>query len=86
MKTIVNVNVDVSHNKNNTLTLKHDTSEPLVFAFKAQRIIYDRKKWWEFFRREEAHFQIKDQQGVILKNESDFPTSSLQGDLTLFDI
>lgn len=86
VKGIVNANVDIARNKNNALTLKHAGATPLVFAFKAQQILYDRKKWWEFFRKDEASFRIRDQQGVVLKGESDFPTAPLKGGVTLMDI
>ena len=74
VKGVLEANVDFNRNKNNSITLKHANEAPVVFAFKAQRIIYDAKQWWEFFRKEEAFFRIKDQQGVVMKGESDFPT------------
>lgn len=79
LKGIVDANVDISRNKNNELTLRHtNTDAYIVFAVKAQQIIYDQKEWWQFFRKKEAKFRIKDQQGVILRGEDKFPTRSLQ--------
>jgi hypothetical protein len=86
LKGIVDANVDVRHNNDNTITLKHDNAIPIVFAFKAQRILYDQNKWWQFFKKDEAGFHIKDQQGVILKSESDFPTNPLLTDTQLIEI
>lgn len=86
IKNIVDVNVDVARGKNNVITLEHKKVNPIVFAFKAQKIIYDRNKWWEFFNKEEANFHIKDQQGMVLKDESDFPTSPLLEGESLIDI
>ena len=51
VKGVVDVNVDVSHNKNNAITLKHNTAAPIAFAFKAQQIVYDHKKWWQLFKK-----------------------------------
>jgi hypothetical protein len=78
IKGILDANVDLKHNSDNSITLKNDNATPVIFAFKAQQIIYDQKQWWEFFKKDEAQFHIKDQQGVILKSESDFPTISLK--------
>lgn len=86
IKGVVDAKVEVSKQKNNTILLKYDEAAPIVFAFKAQRIIYDKKKWWQFFRKEEAKFKIKDQQGVVLKNESDFPTEPLIEGNELIDL
>ena len=86
VKKIVDVNVDVTRGENNVITLKHKEAIPIVFAFKAQKIIYNRKKWWKYFNKEEARFHIKDQQGLVLKDESDFPTSPLAEGVTLIDI
>ena len=86
LKGIVDANVNVSHNKNNAITLQQDNADQLVFAFKAQRIIYDKKEWWQFSKKEEANFRIKDQQGVILKGEDDYPTDPLKEGETLIDI
>ena len=76
---IVDANVDMSRNKNNELTLRHSHTDTYVaFAVKAQQILYDQKDWWQFFKKKEAQFRIKDQQGVILRGEDKFPTKSLQ--------
>jgi hypothetical protein len=86
IKNIVNANVNVSKNKNNAITLKHNNPDTIiVFAFKAQKIIYDQKKWWEFYKKNEAKFHIKDQQGVVMKNER-FPTVALKTDVALIDM
>lgn len=86
VKKIVDVNVDVKRDANNVITLQHKEVIPIVFAFKAQRIIYNKKKWWQFFNKDEAQFHIKDQQGLVLKDESNFPTSPLDEGESLIDI
>ncbi|HSI75240.1 MAG TPA: hypothetical protein VK957_05085 [Lunatimonas sp.] len=86
IKGVVDANVEVSKQTNHTILLKYEKADPIVFAFKAQRIIYDKKKWWEFFKKDEAKFRIKDQQGVVLKNESDFPTEPFIAGNELIDL
>lgn len=85
IKGVVDARVDVSRNKNNELTLTHTEADTyLVFAIKAQQIIYDHKEWWQFFKKKEAKFRIKDQQGVVLRGEDKFPTIALQmGEITV---
>ena len=79
VKDIVDANVDISRNTNNEITLRHTNADTyIVFAFKAQQIIYDQKEWWQLFRPKEAKFRITDQQGVILRGEDEYPTRSLQ--------
>lgn len=79
IKGIVDANVDISRGKNNEITLKNTNIDTyIVFAFKAQRILYDQKKWWQFFKKDDAKFHIKDQQGVILRDEGKYPTQPLK--------
>ncbi len=79
VKGVVDANVNLSKNKNDQVTLKHNKPDVnIVFAFRAQKIIYDHKKWWQFFKRDDAKFHIKDEQGVIMKGEEDFYSVPLQ--------
>ncbi len=77
LKAVLDASVDVSHNKDNAMTLKHKGIVPLVFAFKAQQILYTQKRWWQFLKSEEADFHLKDLKGITLKGEEDFSTSPL---------
>lgn len=79
VKGMLDAKIDVSHHDKNFMTIKHN-GVPLVFAFKAQRIMYDRKKWWS---SQEARFRIVDQQGEVLKDESELPTDPLNLGLEL---
>lgn len=45
IKGVVDAKVEVSKQKNNAILLKYDEADPIIFAFKAQRIIYDIEKW-----------------------------------------
>ncbi len=78
IKGLLDANTNLSRNKKNFMTLTNPTGTPLVFAFKAQQIIYEPTAWWQFFTKEKGKFRIKDQQGEILKGESDFPTRRLE--------
>lgn len=86
IKGVLDARVDISHNKNNAITLKHEGIVPLAFAFKAQQILYNQKQWWQFFKSEEADFHLKDLKGTTLKSEVDFPTSPLVMDTTSVNI
>ncbi len=78
VKGILNANANFTSNKDNTLTIKNENENPLVFAFKSQRILYDKKEWWQFFKKESAGFTIKNQTGLVLKDESAYPTIRLE--------
>lgn len=77
VKGIVDASVDVTRNKNNSISLTHAGAEPVVFGFKAQQIIYEPSSWWQFWKKEEARFRIRDQQGEVLKGEDELPTKPL---------
>ena len=87
VKGIVDSNVNISRNTNNDITLKNPNADSyIVFAFKAQKILYDQKKWWQLFKKNEAKFRIKDQQGVILRGEATYSTQPLKMDNLTADI
>ncbi len=86
LKGVVDADVHVGRSHKDEVVLKHEKATPIVFAFKAQRIIYDHKKWWQLFKKKEAKFRIKDQQGVVLKDESSYPTQPLNQNDELIDI
>jgi hypothetical protein len=86
VKNIADIKASAERKKNKSYTLKNENAEKLAFAFKAQRIIYDKKSWWQFFKKEEAKFRIKDQQGMVLKNEDDYPTNELNENTSAVDL
>ncbi|MDT0687019.1 gasdermin [Autumnicola psychrophila] len=86
IKGIVDADVNIERSKKDHVVLEHKNATPIVFAFKAQRIIYDHKKWWQFFKKGDAKFRIKDEQDVVLKGDSDFPTQSLKKNNELINI
>lgn len=67
----------IDRNKNNGFTIAHRNGPELAFAFKAAQILYDKAAWFEFWKTKEARFRIKDQQGLVLRGESDFPVQLL---------
>lgn len=77
VKGIVNAAVEVNRQKNNTISLTHSGSDPVIFGFKAQQILYEPTKWWQFWKEKEARFRIRDQEGEVLKGEDEMPTRVL---------
>ena len=87
VKGIVDAGVDISRNKNNEIMLKNTNADTyIVFAFKAQQIQYDHKKWWQFFKKDEAKFHIRDQQKVILLGEEKIDSNPLEMGVLEVDI
>jgi hypothetical protein len=86
VKGIVNANVSVDRKKDNALTLSYAGAKPLVFAFKAQQIIYDHQSWWNIFSSERAGFHIRDQRGIVFKGSDDIRTIALRSGNNLLDI
>lgn len=77
VKAILDANVDWKRNKDHSVSLTHKKETPVIFAFKAYQILYDKKKWWEFGRTEEVIFRIKESQNTIFKSEEGFPARQL---------
>lgn len=77
VKGIIDANIGATRKQNNAIELVYKTSEdkPVVFAFKAQQIIYENASFW---KNEPAHFYIKDQVGAVLMSPEDLPTRSLK--------
>jgi len=69
--------LSIDRNKNNGFTIAHHAGPELAFAFKAAQILYDKAAWFEFWKPKEARFRIKDQQGLVLRGEEDFPIQLL---------
>jgi hypothetical protein len=86
VKGIVNANVSVDRKKDNALTLSYAGAKPLVFAFKAQQIIYEQSSWWNVFNNDDAKFHIREAGGIVFKSDDNIPTVPLQSGNTLLDI
>lgn len=75
IKGVVEANVKVSRAKNNSITLSHkDEQVPLIFAFKAQRIKYDKPAFWS---KKNAKFRIVDHPDVVLRDTGNIVTEPL---------
>lgn len=75
IKGVLETNVNVTRAKNNSVILAHkDKQVPLIFAFKAQRIIYDKPSFWS---NKPATFSIINQPDIVLRDEGDFDTEPL---------
>jgi hypothetical protein len=84
IKGILDGNVSISKAKNNAITLRHkDKQVPLVFAFKAQRIMYDKPSFWS---GKPGGFYILDQPGLVLKGEEDIVSNPMDLGLLCPDI
>ena len=85
VKGIVDANMSAARKQNNSVELvyKTDQDKPVVFAFKAQQIIYESASFW---KNEPARFYIKDQVGAVLLGPEDLPTRPLKTEGGLIDI
>ena len=77
VKGIVDANLSAARKQNNAIELVYKTDEdkPVIFAFKAQQIIYESASFW---KNEPAHFYIKDQVGGVLMGEEALHTRPLK--------
>ncbi|MEO8150460.1 MAG: hypothetical protein ABI723_22710 [Bacteroidia bacterium] len=85
VKGIMDANISAARKNNNAIELVYKTDEdkPVIFAFKAQQIIYEKKSFWN---NEPSRFYIKDQAGVVLLSPEDIPTRPLQTGNVLIEL
>ncbi len=63
----------------NSFSIKPSGGQYFAFAYRAARIIFDRKRWFEFWQEDEK-FQIRSDKGLVLRSPEDFPVVVLQTD------
>jgi len=80
IKGILGATQNITTSGKNSISIKNDSAVPLVFAFKAQQIIYNKKEWWQFFKKEIAGFTIRNKEGIIMRGDNAYPTVSLAAD------
>ena len=78
LKGIIEGKADFERNKDNSFKIAHQSEKNLVFAFKAVQILYDKTQWFEFWKKEQTKFTIKNQEGLVLKSEDAFPVKTLE--------
>lgn len=86
VKEIASGSADLRRTQDNAFKISYKGEDSLVFAFKAVQIIYDRPKWFQFWKKEEAGFRIKAQTGFTLMSEEDFPVAPLTAENEFLNI
>ena len=76
----------IQRSKEKGFTIRHQGEEELVFAFKAYRILYNEKKWFEFWRQDEAQFRIKKEQNLMLRGIDSIPGELLEMEEDVVDL
>lgn len=74
MDKLVELDPKFERKSNDELIIQHDGEEPLTVACKAARIIYDKRAWFEFWKRWDAGFRIKNQRGLTVRGEQNEDT------------
>ena len=84
LKGVLDAQVQVGHGSNHSITLSHKNKQvPLVFAFKAQRIIYDKPSFWT---GKPGGFHIVKAIDVVMRNKGNYNTEPLSTGLQAADI
>lgn len=84
IKGIADVNTSVNKNKDNSVTIKNGDETPLVFAFKAQQIMYDKTFWQSLFGKD-GKFHIRDATKQTMKGGEE-KTTPLEVRMEGYDI
>jgi len=80
IKGIAEISQNIKSNSSNSVTITNPGTELLVFAFKAQHILYKKANFWDkLFGAGEGvgAFTIKNETGLVYKGPEDYPTEHL---------
>lgn len=83
---IADLNAQLKRAGSHGFSLSAPDGQRLAFAFQAAKILYDQPNWFQFWRRKEAGFRLKDQQGMVMKDPEDFPIHPLRTEDGIADI
>lgn len=61
--------------------ISNESGSDLAFAFKAYRIIYDKKSWWQFWKADDAGFRLRRDPDLVLRSVEDS-----DADMELLDV
>lgn len=75
---LVELNPNLDRLGSKKIAISATKEQPLAFAFKAVRVIYDKPSWFKFWDRKNAKFRVKNQQGMVMKGIEDFPLDVLK--------
>ena len=78
-------NTKIKRNSAESLTISQEDAD-LAFAFKAVKILYDQKAWWQFWKKKDAGFRIRNQEGQVMRSVEDFPVDYLKAEEVAVDI
>lgn len=51
--------------------ISNTSGKDLAFAFKAYRIIYDKKSWWQFWKADDAGFRLRRDPDLVMRSVED---------------
>jgi len=80
IKGIAEISQHIKSNSSNSVSITSPGTDPLIFAFKAQHILYKKENFWDklFGSGEGAgEFTIKNETGLVFKGPEDYPTERL---------
>ncbi len=77
IRKIVDPEISIGIDRELSNKMIYESEEHLVFGFKAVKIIYDKKT---------ESFKLKSIDGVVMRDEEDFPVDTIEIDETLVDI
>jgi hypothetical protein len=82
---IIDAHAEVERKSGNSFSIQTDKGQSFVFACRAAQVLYDKKHWFEFWKKEDARFRIEKRDGMIVRGEEDFAIQPLQTDTMLLD-
>lgn len=66
------ISATINRHKQSGFSIESPEGVELVFGFKAVQILFDKGKWFDFWKPKEARFRIRSQEGVVLRGEEEF--------------
>jgi len=75
---IVDAHASIERKQGNSFSLKTEGEQSFVFACRAAQVLYNKKYWFQFWKKDEKGFRIEQRQGMVVRGEEDFAVQPLQ--------
>ncbi|WP_421948600.1 hypothetical protein [Phaeodactylibacter xiamenensis] len=75
---IVDAHAGVERKQGNSFSLKAEGEQSFVFACRAAQVLYNKKQWFQFWKKDKDGFRIEKRDGMVVRGEEDFAIQPLQ--------
>nr|P0DV52.1 RecName: Full=Gasdermin bGSDM; Short=bGSDM; AltName: Full=Bacterial gasdermin; Contains: RecName: Full=Gasdermin bGSDM, N-terminus [unidentified prokaryotic organism] len=75
---IVDAHASIERKQSNSFSLQTEGEQAFVFACRAAQVLYNKKQWFQFWKKDKDGFRIEKREGMVVRGEEDFSVQPLQ--------